>query len=262
MPIISTQLVTDTLLGERESLENLVGATFVFGMRSEAEARRALRAARPRPGGPPRAPDPARARRRPLSVPRPPRTGGGDPGRRGRAVAAARVLDDAPDVTGESRSRRRSSRSPPRSRRRPSLHRRRPRHRHAPRTRPVRPADRRSSQPSAGAPSGGSGGHGRRCGGLGARQRRRPARGKRARQPALRGGWRTAAREPAQLRDLRLRGGRRADRRLRAGRAHRRRTARCHQPDAAAGRSGRAGVDGARVGRAHRGRGAGVVFYA
>ncbi|HEY2768101.1 MAG TPA: ATP-binding protein [Solirubrobacteraceae bacterium] len=42
VPIISTQLVTDTLLGERESLENLVGATFVFGMRSEGEARRAL----------------------------------------------------------------------------------------------------------------------------------------------------------------------------------------------------------------------------
>ncbi len=42
VPIISTQLVTDTLIGERESLENLVGATFVFGMRSEAEAGRAL----------------------------------------------------------------------------------------------------------------------------------------------------------------------------------------------------------------------------
>ncbi len=42
VPIISTQLVTDTLVGERESLENLVGATFVFGMRSEAEAGRAL----------------------------------------------------------------------------------------------------------------------------------------------------------------------------------------------------------------------------
>jgi hypothetical protein len=42
VPIISTQLVTDTLMGERESLENLIGATFVFGMRSEAEAGRAL----------------------------------------------------------------------------------------------------------------------------------------------------------------------------------------------------------------------------
>ncbi len=42
VPIISTQLVTDALIGERESLENLVGATFVFGMRSEAEAARAL----------------------------------------------------------------------------------------------------------------------------------------------------------------------------------------------------------------------------
>ena len=42
VPIISTQLVTDTLMGDRESLENLLGATFVFGMRSEAEAARAL----------------------------------------------------------------------------------------------------------------------------------------------------------------------------------------------------------------------------
>ena len=42
VPIISTQLVTDTLIGERDSLENLIGATFVFGMRSEAEAARAL----------------------------------------------------------------------------------------------------------------------------------------------------------------------------------------------------------------------------
>jgi hypothetical protein len=42
VPIISTQLVTDTLMGERESLENLIGATFVFGMRSDAEAGRAL----------------------------------------------------------------------------------------------------------------------------------------------------------------------------------------------------------------------------
>jgi len=42
VPIIGTQLVTDALVGERESLENLIGATFVFGMRSEAEAGRAL----------------------------------------------------------------------------------------------------------------------------------------------------------------------------------------------------------------------------
>ncbi|MGA2166351.1 MAG: ATP-binding protein [Solirubrobacteraceae bacterium] len=42
VPIISTQLVSDTLLGERESIDNLLGATFVFGMRSDAEARRAL----------------------------------------------------------------------------------------------------------------------------------------------------------------------------------------------------------------------------
>jgi AAA-like domain len=42
VPIISTQLITDALIGERESLENLIGATFVFGMRSQAEAARAL----------------------------------------------------------------------------------------------------------------------------------------------------------------------------------------------------------------------------
>jgi len=42
VPIISTQLVGDALIGERASLENLIGATFVFGMRSEAEAARAL----------------------------------------------------------------------------------------------------------------------------------------------------------------------------------------------------------------------------
>ena len=42
VPIISTQLVADMLVGERDSLENLLGATFVFGLRSEAEAARAL----------------------------------------------------------------------------------------------------------------------------------------------------------------------------------------------------------------------------
>lgn len=42
VPIISTQLVSDALLSERGSLENLLGATFVFGMRSDAEAARAL----------------------------------------------------------------------------------------------------------------------------------------------------------------------------------------------------------------------------
>jgi hypothetical protein len=42
VPVISTQLVTDALIGQRESLENLIGATFVFGMRSESEAARAL----------------------------------------------------------------------------------------------------------------------------------------------------------------------------------------------------------------------------
>ncbi|MEA2299408.1 MAG: hypothetical protein QOF77_2344 [Solirubrobacteraceae bacterium] len=43
VPIISTQLVSDTLLDGRDSLENLIGATFVFGLRSESEAGRALR---------------------------------------------------------------------------------------------------------------------------------------------------------------------------------------------------------------------------
>jgi hypothetical protein len=42
VPIVSTQLVTDTLLGQQGSLENLLGATFAFGMRSEPEAARAL----------------------------------------------------------------------------------------------------------------------------------------------------------------------------------------------------------------------------
>jgi len=42
VPIISTQLVSDTLLDGRETLENLIGATFVFGLRSEREAERAL----------------------------------------------------------------------------------------------------------------------------------------------------------------------------------------------------------------------------
>lgn len=42
VPIISTQLVSDALVGERDSLENLIGATFVFGMRSPGEASRAL----------------------------------------------------------------------------------------------------------------------------------------------------------------------------------------------------------------------------
>jgi hypothetical protein len=43
VPIISTQLVSDTMLDGRASLENLIGATFVFGLRSESEAERALR---------------------------------------------------------------------------------------------------------------------------------------------------------------------------------------------------------------------------
>ena len=40
VPIIGTQLVSDAI--DREALDNLVGATFVFGMRSDAEAGRAL----------------------------------------------------------------------------------------------------------------------------------------------------------------------------------------------------------------------------
>jgi hypothetical protein len=43
VPIISTQLISDALIGQRESLDNLIGATFVFGVRSESEAERALR---------------------------------------------------------------------------------------------------------------------------------------------------------------------------------------------------------------------------
>jgi hypothetical protein len=42
VPLISTQLVADLLVGEQESLESLLGATFVFGLRSDAEAGRAL----------------------------------------------------------------------------------------------------------------------------------------------------------------------------------------------------------------------------
>lgn len=42
VPIISTQLLSDALIGERESIENLIGATFVFGLRSHVEAARAL----------------------------------------------------------------------------------------------------------------------------------------------------------------------------------------------------------------------------
>lgn len=41
VPIIGTQLVTDAMT-DTESLENLIGATFVYGMNSEAEARLAL----------------------------------------------------------------------------------------------------------------------------------------------------------------------------------------------------------------------------
>ena len=43
-------------------------------------------------------------RSRPLPVPRPPRARRGDPGRRGGAVAAARVLDDADELSARSRA--------------------------------------------------------------------------------------------------------------------------------------------------------------
>ena len=64
VPIIRTQLVTDALVGERESLENLIGATFVFGMRSEAEAARALQLLGLDPEDRQDAPEPARVRGR------------------------------------------------------------------------------------------------------------------------------------------------------------------------------------------------------
>ena len=95
VPIISTQLVTDMVIGDRESLDNLLGATFVFGMRSEAEARRALGAHRPRPRRPPPRPAAARLRRRSLPVPRSHRTGRGDPGRARRAGAVALAVHHA-----------------------------------------------------------------------------------------------------------------------------------------------------------------------
>ena len=73
VPIISTQLVGDTLIGERESLENLIGATFVFGMRSEAEAARALTLLGLDPDDRRAAPALLELRRRALPVARPPR---------------------------------------------------------------------------------------------------------------------------------------------------------------------------------------------
>jgi hypothetical protein len=42
VPIISTQQVADTLIGEGQTLQNLLGATFVFGVRSQGEAARSL----------------------------------------------------------------------------------------------------------------------------------------------------------------------------------------------------------------------------
>ena len=93
VPIISTQLVTDALVGERESLENLLGATFVFGMRSELEASRALTLLGLDP-------EDRRARERLLEFEagrccsRSPRSSRGDPSRGGRAVSVAGLLHD------------------------------------------------------------------------------------------------------------------------------------------------------------------------
>jgi hypothetical protein len=42
VPIISTQQVTDTVIADGQSLQNLLGATFVFGVRSQQEAARSL----------------------------------------------------------------------------------------------------------------------------------------------------------------------------------------------------------------------------
>lgn len=42
VPIISTQQVNDTMMGDGSSLQDLVGATFVFGVRSQQEAARSL----------------------------------------------------------------------------------------------------------------------------------------------------------------------------------------------------------------------------
>ena len=95
VPIIATQLVSDTLLDGRESLENLIGATFVFGLRSEARGRPRAHAARPRPRRRATPAPAARVRCRPLPDARPPRPCRGRPGRRGRPVAAAGAVDDA-----------------------------------------------------------------------------------------------------------------------------------------------------------------------
>ena len=108
VPIISTQLVTDALVGERESLENLIGATFVFGMRSEAEAGRALALLGLDPEDRQPAAEPARVGRGAMPVARPPRPRRGDPGRGRRARAAARVLDDPARVAARQRRQRRS----------------------------------------------------------------------------------------------------------------------------------------------------------
>ena len=91
VPIISTQLVTDALVGERSSLENLLGATFAFGMRSEAEAARALALLGLDPEDRAQRAALLELRGGTLPVPRPPRARRGDPGGGGRAGAAARL---------------------------------------------------------------------------------------------------------------------------------------------------------------------------
>ena len=93
VPIISTQLVSDTLLDGRDSLENLIGATFVFGLRSENEAARALRLLDLDPDDELLRRSLHRVRRRPLPDARPPRPGRSGRGRCRRPVAAPRPVD-------------------------------------------------------------------------------------------------------------------------------------------------------------------------
>ena len=90
VPIISTQLVGDTLLDGRESLENLIGATFVFGLRSEREAERALALLDLDPDDRRLRDHAARVRRRTLPDARPsrPRRGGAGRGRSSRGCCA------------------------------------------------------------------------------------------------------------------------------------------------------------------------------
>ena len=95
VPIISTQLVADMLIGERDSFENLLGATFVFGLRSEAEAARALTLLGLDPEDEAAPPAPAGARRGAMPVSRPQRPHRGDSGGR-RPTALLRALSTTP----------------------------------------------------------------------------------------------------------------------------------------------------------------------